>query len=164
MARTTFVQNVQSQNSTKKNTLPCQEPLYFFRIYCSHLDWIWMSLFIGSMDIMKLLPKFIWLIKSMSYTINGEIRSFWLMKMFNLTLKRREALLFLLIVVINGLKCIVSDIGLDTCAKGRWRVEVSKLKMNQPLGSSYLTTHSEKLPYQLVSKWHELILHFYYGQ
>ena len=70
-----------------------------------------------------------------------------LVKIFNLTLKRREAILFFLIVVINGLKCIVSDIGLDTCAKGRWRVEVSKLKMNQPLGSSYLTTNSEKLLY-----------------
>ena len=39
-----------------------------------------------------------------------------LVKIFNLTLKRREAILFLLIVVINGLKCIVSDIGLDMCA------------------------------------------------
>ena len=39
-----------------------------------------------------------------------------LVKMVNLTLKRREAILFLLIVVINGLKCIVSDIGLDMCA------------------------------------------------
>ena len=35
-----------------------------------------------------------------------------LVKMFNPTLKRREAMLFFLIVVINGLKCIVSDIGL----------------------------------------------------
>ena len=42
-----------------------------------------------------------------------------LMKMFNPTLKRRDAILFFLIVVINGLKCIVSDIGLDTCARGR---------------------------------------------
>ena len=42
-----------------------------------------------------------------------------LVKMFNPTLKRRETILFFLIVVINGLKCIVSDIGLDTCAKGR---------------------------------------------
>ena len=50
-----------------------------------------------------------------------------LVKMFNPTLKRREAILFFLIVVINGLKCIVSDIGLDTCARGRYRVEVSKL-------------------------------------
>ena len=87
-----------------------------------------------------------------------------LVKMVNSTLKRRETILFFLIVVINGLKCIVSDIGLDTCARGRWRVEVSKLEMNQPLGSSYLTTHSEKLPYPLVSKWPELILHFYYGK
>ena len=87
-----------------------------------------------------------------------------LVKMVNPTLKRREAILFFLIVVINGLKCIISDIELDTCARGRWRVEVSKLEMNQPLGFSYLTTYSEKLPYPLVSKWHELILHFYYGK
>ena len=50
-----------------------------------------------------------------------------LVKMVNPTLKMRETILFFLIVVINGLKCIVSDIGLDTCARGRWRVEVSKL-------------------------------------
>ena len=42
-----------------------------------------------------------------------------LVKMFNPTLKKRETILFFLIVVINGLKCIVSDIGLDTCARGR---------------------------------------------
>ena len=53
-----------------------------------------------------------------------------LVKIVNPTLKRRETILFFLIVVINGLKCIVSDIGLDTCARGRWRVEVSKLEMN----------------------------------
>ena len=41
-----------------------------------------------------------------------------LMKMVNPTLKRREAILFFLIVVINGLKYIVSDIGLDMCTKG----------------------------------------------
>ena len=87
-----------------------------------------------------------------------------LVKMINPTLKRRETILFFLIVVINGLKCIVSDIGLDTCARGRWRVEVLKLEINQPLGSSYLIAHSEKLPYSLVSKWPELILHFYYGK
>ena len=40
-------------------------------------------------------------------------------KMVNPTLKRREAILFFLIVVINGLKYIVLDIGLDTCARGR---------------------------------------------
>ena len=75
-----------------------------------------------------------------------------LVKMFDPTLKRREAILFFLIVVINGLKCIVSDIGLNTCARGRRRMEVSKLEMNLPLGSSYLTAHSEKSPYPLVSK------------
>ena len=42
-----------------------------------------------------------------------------LVKMFNHTLKRRDAILFFLIVVINGLKCIISDIGLDTCVRGR---------------------------------------------
>ena len=42
-----------------------------------------------------------------------------LVKMFNPTLKMRKAILFFLIVVINGLKCIVSDIGLDTYARGR---------------------------------------------
>ena len=42
-----------------------------------------------------------------------------LVKMVNRTLKRRETILFFLIVVINELKCIVSDIELDTCARGR---------------------------------------------
>ena len=56
-----------------------------------------------------------------------------LVKMFNPTLKMRETILFFLIVVINGLTWIVSDIGLDTCARGRWRVEVSNMEMNQPL-------------------------------
>ena len=42
-----------------------------------------------------------------------------LVKMFNPILKKREAILFFLIVVINGLKCIVSDIGLDMYARGR---------------------------------------------
>ena len=38
--------------------------------------------------------------------------------MFNPTLKMRETILFFLIVVINGLTWIVSDIGLDTCVRG----------------------------------------------
>ena len=42
-----------------------------------------------------------------------------LVKMFNLILKMRETILFFLIVVINGLTWIFSDIGLDRCAKGR---------------------------------------------
>ena len=42
-----------------------------------------------------------------------------LVKMFNTTLKMRETVLFFLIVVINGLTRIVSDIRLDTCAMGR---------------------------------------------
>ena len=52
-----------------------------------------------------------------------------LVKMFNPTLKKRETILFFLIVVINGLTWIVSDIRLATCAWGRWRVEISKLEM-----------------------------------
>ena len=47
-----------------------------------------------------------------------------LVKMFNHILKMRETILFFLIVVINGLTLIVSDIELDTCAMERWRVEV----------------------------------------
>ena len=55
-----------------------------------------------------------------------------LVKMFNPTLKIRETILFFLIVMINGLTWIVSDIGLDTCVRGRWKVEVSKLKIESP--------------------------------
>ena len=39
-------------------------------------------------------------------------------KLINPTLKRRETILFFLIVVINGLIWIDSDIGLDMCARG----------------------------------------------
>ena len=42
-----------------------------------------------------------------------------LVKMFNPILKKRETILFFLIVVINELTIIVSDIGLDTYARGR---------------------------------------------
>ena len=44
-----------------------------------------------------------------------NMRNEKLVKIFNPTLKRREIILFLLIVVINGLICIDSDIGLDMC-------------------------------------------------
>jgi len=47
-----------------------------------------------------------------------------LVKLFNPTLKMRETILFFLIMVINGLKWIVSYIGLDMCRRGRWRVSV----------------------------------------
>ena len=71
------------------------------------------------------------------YNINvkygSEYGRWGVVKMFNPTLKMRETILFFLIVVINGLTWIVLDIGLDTCARGRWRVEVSKMEMNQPL-------------------------------
>ena len=64
MARTTSAQSVQAQSSTRKNTLPCQESLYFFLfvciVCCSSLDWVWMSLFIGSMGLTKLLPNLFW--------------------------------------------------------------------------------------------------------
>ena len=39
--------------------------------------------------------------------------------MFNPTLKGRETILFFLIVMINGLMCIDSDIRLDMCVRGR---------------------------------------------
>ena len=42
-----------------------------------------------------------------------------LVKMFNLTLKTRNTILFFLIVVINGLIQIDSDIGLDMYTRGR---------------------------------------------
>ena len=42
-----------------------------------------------------------------------------LVKMFNPILKRREKILFFLIVVINGIICIDLEIGLDTCAMER---------------------------------------------
>ena len=41
-----------------------------------------------------------------------------LVKIFNPTLKMRKIILFFLIVVINGLICIDSDIELDMCAQG----------------------------------------------
>jgi len=55
-----------------------------------------------------------------------------LVKMFNPTLKIRETILFFLIVMIKGLTWIVSDIGLDTCERGRWKVEISKLEIESP--------------------------------
>ena len=61
-----------------------------------------------------------------------------LVKMFNPTLKMRETILFFWIVVINGLIWIDSDIGLDICARGRWREKVSKMEMNQPLSLIFL--------------------------
>ena len=63
MARTTSALSVQAQSSTRKNTLPCQESLYFFFmciVNCCNLDWVWMSLFIGSMGLTKLLPNLFW--------------------------------------------------------------------------------------------------------
>ena len=51
-----------------------------------------------------------------------------LVKIFNPTFKKRKTILFFLIVVINELTWIILDIRLDTCARGRWRVEVSKDK------------------------------------
>ena len=42
-----------------------------------------------------------------------------LVKTFNSTLKMRETILFFLIVVINELTLIVSEIGLNMCARER---------------------------------------------
>ena len=42
-----------------------------------------------------------------------------LVKIFNLTLKMRETILFFLIMVINGLICIDSNIRLNTCTRER---------------------------------------------
>ena len=70
-----------------------------------------------------------------------------LVKMVNPTLKRRETILFFLIVVINGLKCIVSDIGLDTCARGRWRVEPLTHLMDYPFGP----IHSSETPHLTIN-------------
>ena len=50
-----------------------------------------------------------------------------LVKIFNLTLKRRETILLFLIVVINELLWIDLDIELDTRIRGRWMVEVTHL-------------------------------------
>ena len=51
--------------------------------------------------------------------VRVNIKDEELVKMFNTTLKMRETILFFLIVVINGLTRIVSDIRLDMCARGR---------------------------------------------
>ena len=59
----------------------------------------------------------------------------YLVKMFNPTLKKRETIWFFLIVVINGLTWIISDIGLDTSARGRWRVEGGGIKNGNELVS-----------------------------
>ena len=56
-----------------------------------------------------------------------------LVKMFNPTLNMRETILFFLIVVINGLIWIDSDIKLDRCTKGRWRVEICKIVLWETL-------------------------------
>ena len=70
-----------------------------------------------------------------------------LVKMVNPTLKRRQTILFFLIVVINGLKCIVSDIGLDTCARGRLVscCVISIIIMISPTLSFLLSYHPNEL-------------------
>ena len=65
-----------------------------------------------------------------------------LVKMFNPTLKRGKTILLFLIVVINGLIWIVSDIGLQNVRKGE--VNGGGIKNGNELAS-----------------W---ILHFYYGK
>ena len=71
--------NVQTQSSIRRNTLLCQEPLYFlvyknacncWIFWCFNviilqlLGWVWKSLFIGLMGLTKLVLKLIWLIRS----------------------------------------------------------------------------------------------------
>ena len=48
-----------------------------------------------------------------------------LVKIFNLILKRRETILFFLIVMVNGLTWIVSDIRLNTYPRGRWIIDLN---------------------------------------
>ena len=62
-----------------------------------------------------------------------------LVKMFNSTVKRREIILFFLIVMINELIWIDLDIGLNMCVRGRWslretsqRKSASVTKFSQP--------------------------------
>ena len=55
--------------------------------------------------------------------------------MFNPTLKRKETILFFLIVVINGLIWIDSDIGLDTCARGE--MKGGGIKNEEPIQNNY---------------------------
>ena len=57
-----------------------------------------------------------------------------LVKMFNPTLKMRETILLFLTVVIDELIWIDSDIGLDTCARGRW---INRLIQTQSISLQY---------------------------
>ena len=56
-----------------------------------------------------------------------------LVKMFNLTLKKRHTILFYLIVVINGLIWIDSDIELDTFDYSTWWLALIP-NVTDPLG------------------------------
>ena len=82
--------------------------------------------------------------------------------MINPTLKRRKTILFFLIVVINGLKCIVSDIRLDTCARERWRVEVSKVLFSFSLCYFYYycdyTNTSKKILFYFILCSHNFFI------
>ena len=73
--------------------------------------------------------------------------------MFNPILKIREALLFFLIVVIDGLTYIDLDIGLDICARERWRKEV--LAIQHLLDCSILGETSQK-SFAPVTKFSQL--------
>ena len=69
-----------------------------------------------------------------------------LMKKFNPTLKIRETILFFLIVVINGLICIDSDIRLNTVHKGE--VKGGGVKNGNELVSWILLLNS---PFRIIT-------------
>ena len=61
-----------------------------------------------------------------------------LVKMFNLTLKRRETIIFFLIVIINRLICIGANCGPDTfrifpySLVRKWIIYYGKMKSHSP--------------------------------
>ena len=73
-----------------------------------------------------------------------------LVKIFNPTLKRKETILFLLIVVINGLICIDSDIGLDTCQE---EIEGMRLCNTPKKSSNHKHSSTLKNTIFLVEFW-----------
>ena len=81
--------------------------------------------------------------------------------MFNFTLKIRKTILFFLIVVINELICIESDIRLDTCTKEVQGMRFLFLAKNDIIcgGVLSLNTLCRVCPWLLfsIAKWAFLI-------